>query len=139
MSRHKDTVCHVEFDPNGSFIASGSDDGTIRLFSLEEIREKMTIKAHKSEVNSVAISNDGAFILSGSNDNSIKIWEASSGALIKSLLGHSAKVTSVQICPNDEYIISSSLFMCVYFLFIYLILFYFLGATIFLHYFQRVT
>ncbi|MBT7324934.1 MAG: TIR domain-containing protein, partial [Anaerolineae bacterium] len=72
MRGHGGIVLSVAFSPDGTRIASGSSDNTIRIWdanSGEQIGEPLT--GHSWSVNSVAFSPDGTRIASGSSDNTI--------------------------------------------------------------------
>ena len=70
---HKDYVLSVAFSPDGTAIASGSYDYTIKLWNLEGGVFK-TFIGHQGCVLSVAFSPDGTMIASGSDDKTIKLW-----------------------------------------------------------------
>ena len=70
---HKDCVLSVAFSPDGTMIASGSNDDTIKLWNLEG-RVLQTFGGHREWVASVSFSPDGTMIASGSDDNTIILW-----------------------------------------------------------------
>jgi WD40 repeat protein len=67
----------VAFSPDGTRIASGSDDHTIRVW---DARTGDTVagpfKGHTGWVISVGFSPDGTRIVSGSDDQAIRVWDA---------------------------------------------------------------
>jgi WD40 repeat protein len=65
----------VAFSPNGQILASGSDDGTIKLWDLKTGLEIATLSGHDSYVQSVAFSPDGKTLVSGGYDKTIKVWK----------------------------------------------------------------
>ena len=69
---HTDWVKSVSISSDGKFIASGSDDQTVKLWSVETGKMIKEFKGHTSHVDSVSISSDGKFIASGSEDNTVK-------------------------------------------------------------------
>jgi len=79
----------VAFSPDGSLLASGSVDNTIKLWDVESRQLVATLTGHASYVNSVAFSPDGSLLASGSYDKSIKLWDVSTKQLVATLTGHS--------------------------------------------------
>ncbi len=59
---------------NQKYIVTGSNDGSIRICSIELGREIKRIKGHHNQVRCVKYSNDNRFLATGSNDNTVKIW-----------------------------------------------------------------
>jgi len=74
LSGHSNPVWSVAFSPDGSKLASGSDDKTIKIWSVSDGSEIRTLSGHSSFVHSVAFSPDGTKLASGSADKTIKIW-----------------------------------------------------------------
>lgn len=62
------------------YVASGSYDGTVRIWDAETgdvVAGPFT--GHTHVINSVTISQDGKFIASGSDDKTVRIWDAEGG------------------------------------------------------------
>ena len=92
--------------PDGKYIASGSPDGSIKLWKNDNTLVQ-NIEGHSSSVNSVAFSPDSKYIVSGSNDRTIKLWKTD-GTLVKTIKGHSSFVNSVAFSLDGKYIVSGS-------------------------------
>lgn len=74
---HTNAVVSVAFSPNGSEIATGSFDKTIRLFNVEDRKSKDCYYNDRMQlVHGIEYSNDGKFLVSGSDDSSLRIWKA---------------------------------------------------------------
>jgi WD40 repeat protein len=73
---HTGRVLSVAFSPDGSRLASGGDDRTIKLWDTASGQELRTLKGHTSHVRCVAFSPDGSRLASGSDDQTAHIFDA---------------------------------------------------------------
>ena len=85
----------VAFNTNGTILASGSYDETIKLWNVETKTEIATLEGHSGYVNSVAFNTNGTILASGSFDGTIKLWNVETKTEIATLKGHSYSVMSV--------------------------------------------
>jgi len=72
---HTGSVRAVHWSPDGLRIASGSDDNSVRVWSVEPRACLIVMQGHFAPVSSVAWSPCGRFIVSGSLDQSLRIWD----------------------------------------------------------------
>ena len=100
-------VRSVSFSPDGQWIASGSEDKTVKIWSVESGECVTTFNGHSLSVSSVSFSPDGASIVSGSHDNTVKVWSVESGECV-TLNGHSYGVLSVSFSPDGKHVASGS-------------------------------
>jgi WD40 repeat protein len=79
----------------GGQLASGSDDGTVKLWDVKSGALKQTLQAGGSGHSPVVVAFDGGGQLaSGSDDGTVKLWDVKSGALKQTLQAQSG-VSSV--------------------------------------------
>ena len=83
------------FSPDGTRLAIGSRDKTVKLRDPATGEVIHTLKGHSGVVWSVCFSSDGTRIASGSQDKTIKLWDAATGEELHTLKGHSDVVSSV--------------------------------------------
>lgn len=73
LEGHDCAVYSVAFSPDGRYLASGSEDETIKIWDTTTGEERRTLEGHNHSIYSVAFSPDGRRIASGSYDETIKI------------------------------------------------------------------
>jgi WD40 repeat protein len=105
---HRGGVYAVAFSPKGKTLASGGEDGTVRLWDPETGAELRTLRGHGRAVNSVAFSPNGDVLASGSEDKTVRLWDAETGAELRALRGHNGAVNSVAFRPTGEMLASGS-------------------------------
>jgi len=71
---HKDFVSGLGFSPDGSNLATGSVDGTIRLWDTATGKQRAVLPGHMQETTDVAFSPDGRTLASVSMGESLKLW-----------------------------------------------------------------
>ena len=108
LEGHSGWVRIVVFSPVGKLLASGSDDGTVRLWDLTTGSSLGSLQGHSNWVRAMAFSPDGKHLASGSNDCTIRLWDPATGASLGTLQGHSDCVTVVAFSPDGRHPASGS-------------------------------
>ena len=74
LREHTGGVRGVAWSPNGSILATGGADGTVRLWNPDTGVNYAVLRGHTATVKSVAFSPDGSTLASGSLDQTVRIW-----------------------------------------------------------------
>ena len=88
LTGHTGDVTSVAFSSDGSTLASGSADSTVRLWEVSTGTHLKTLKGHAGGVTSVCFSPDGHTLASASRDETIRLWRVAYGTHLKTLTGH---------------------------------------------------
>ena len=105
---HHDPIDAVAFSPDGRTIATGSDDGTARLWDAATGQPIGSPIQHASTVNAVAFSPDGKTTLTGCEDKAARLWDAVTCQPIGLPLKHADVVRSVAFSPDGKTILTGS-------------------------------
>lgn len=105
---HNNFVKTLAFHPEGKYLASGSGDGSIKIWQAGDWKELADLRGHNGNVFSVAFSPDGKFLASGSNDSTIKIWRVEDWKEITTIFGNTGPINSVAFSSDGEYLASGS-------------------------------
>jgi WD40 repeat protein len=99
----------VAFNHDGTRLASGGDDRTIRVWDVETHHLVRALAGHTDAVFALAFSPSSDLLASGSADNSIRIWNPSTGAPIgPALIGHHGYVRTVAFSRDGLTLASGS-------------------------------
>ncbi|KIW36652.1 uncharacterized protein PV06_11164 [Exophiala oligosperma] len=105
---HSDAVISAVFSPDGSLMASGSYDNTVRIWDVQTGQCRHQLEGHSHSVTSVAFSHDGSLVVSGSYDKTVRVWDVQTGQCRHQLEGHCDGVTSVMFSPDGSLVASGS-------------------------------
>ena len=97
---HGSGVVSVVLSRDGTTLASGAVDGTVKLWSVETHTNIATFEEHTDPVSSVSLSPNGMLLASGAADGTVKLWNVDTHTNIATLEGHASAVTSVAFSPD---------------------------------------
>jgi len=110
MSGHSSFVMSFTFSSDGNLLATGEDNGTIKVWDVETGSLVHSLAGYPSAVGSLAFSPDKALLASGGVEGSedIKLWDMESGEEIMSLDKHTGNVYDLAFSTDGTLLASSS-------------------------------
>ncbi len=82
FSGHTLPFTSLAFSPDGRFLASGSDDTSVRVWALADGSAKSVLLGHTDMVLALAYTPDGRTLASGSQDGTLRLWDVENGVQI---------------------------------------------------------
>jgi cell division cycle protein 20 (cofactor of APC complex) len=109
FEKHSNEVCGLKWSPDGSQLASGSNDNTLNVWSLSYANPIYTFEQHNAAVKALAWCPWQRNLLAsggGTADKTIKFWSTSSGTCLHSI-DTKSQVCSLQWSKHVKELVSS--------------------------------
>jgi WD40 repeat protein len=107
---HEQATRVAAFSLDRRWLATGSDDGAIRLWDLNAIdptSRSFSLDGHKGPVHGLAFSPDGRWLVSGGEDGAVRLWRLTAeGASLGPVFGGGrfGAIHSVAISPKGDWL-----------------------------------
>ena len=108
LEGHNGAVWGVALSGDGQLLASGSDDGSVRLWDAETGRSLAVLRADADGVTSVAVSADGEIVASGGEDGSVRVWDTTTHRVLATLQGDNGVVWRVALSADGRVLASGA-------------------------------
>src|SRR5262249_24546308 len=113
LAKHSASVNGIAWSPDGTHLASGSSDGTVRLWRYDgpKTDEAAKVDANPKGVNALAYSKDGRVLAAGCADGAIMLWNmtGAKAAARASFPAHGpSAVTTLAFAPSGQSLFSGS-------------------------------
>lgn len=102
-----EAVLAMAHSPDGRFVVTTHEDGTVRLRDAKEGTFIKLLAGHEDVVAAVAFSPDSKTLATGSYDQMVKLWNVETGEALRDLKGHTNWVFSVAFSPDGKTLASS--------------------------------
>ncbi len=108
QSGHSEDVTALSISPRSTLLATGSKDGSVKLWLAKSGQLLRTLSTSTYWVHSVAFSGDGCLVAAGSGDHKIYIWDLESGELATTLEPHAGAVKALAFSADGNLLASST-------------------------------
>ncbi|UUZ56974.1 WD40 repeat domain-containing protein [Massilia sp. H-1] len=102
LKGHTGIIGALAFSPDGTLLASGSKDHSVRLWDSTSGKLLFQLDGHKDEVGAAAFSPDGKLLASGADDDTVKLWDPASGKLLATLPGYRGWVRALAFSRDGK-------------------------------------
>ena len=109
-------IWKLAYLPDGRRVVSGANNGTVKVWNLENGRQEGTSMEHESGICGLAVTRDGAKIISSDEDGKIKVWNVESHEIVKEWTHPGARRScpKIAISPDDRLIAAGDETMAFY-------------------------
>src|SRR5262249_14429682 len=104
--RHPRRAPGVAFSPDGGALATGCEDGIVRLWDPATGVCRAELPGHDRVVNHVAFSPDGSRLASAGDDHTVRVWDVAAGKGPRVLRGHTEALQDVGFSPDGRHLAS---------------------------------
>jgi len=105
---HRGAVTAVAWSPDGTRVATASDDKTARVWDARSGQPVSPRLEHQDGLADVAWSPDGTRVATASADKTARVWDARSGQPLSPPLAHRGAVTAVAWSPDGTRVATAS-------------------------------
>src|SRR5207249_12003241 len=109
LKGHTGAVGGMAFSPDGQTLATGSDDKTVRLWSLAPGRRPGVLQGRTGwAFSALAFSPDSRLLAAGGHDDKVRLWDVATEQEIAILSGHRRPVMCVAFSPDGKILATGS-------------------------------
>ncbi len=98
----------LAFSPDGSFLASGDDRGSLTIWDAATWSRRWSVKGSDAAIWDLTFSPDGRSLAAACGDAKVRLWDPITGQVLLILEGHARRVNAVAFSPDGRTLASAS-------------------------------
>jgi len=95
-------IYDLVLSPDGSLVAAGAQDGTVRLYDVQRDWAVQALTGHSAPVIGVAMNPDGSTLISVGRDGEVRTWDVASGQVQQVIDGEGGPVTGASLAADGS-------------------------------------
>jgi WD40 repeat protein len=112
LSGHTEAINHVAMSADSHWLATASDDATVRLWNLQAADPSAAVhvlKGHAKRIAGCEFSPDGRWLVTTSDEGTVQLWDlaAASSPRATQLRGYTTAVHGLAFSPDARWLITS--------------------------------
>lgn len=104
---HTDAVTALQFHPAGDTLVTGSQDGTLKQWNLQDYRLQQSLTAARWPITAVALTPAGKSAIAAATSGHITVWDVATGKPTLNLLRHGGTVNAIALSPDGSRLASA--------------------------------
>jgi WD40 repeat protein len=100
-------VTAIAFHPTDRRVATGHDDGIVRIWNLDAEDDLVELAHHDEAISALAYTSDGTLLAAASEDRTISLWNTADQKLVRTLTGHTDRIPALAWKPGERLLISA--------------------------------
>src|SRR6266849_5768696 len=99
-------VTAIVFGPAGNLLATGHDDGVVRVWEVASRSLRCEFPGPKRPISALALNDAGTLLASAGEDRVICLWDLETGRLAGTLKGHTDRIQALAWHPKGHRLVS---------------------------------
>ena len=91
----------LAFDPQGTHVAAGDDDGTARVWDLARGGPPVVLRGHRGAIRDLELARDGRAVTAG-DDGTARVWDVATGKLVATARCEIGAVLAARLSPDGS-------------------------------------